>query len=173
VVVTTGPSGAQLDGTVSVRDAALLFASLRALHRAGIAHRDLRPQNLFVSQKAAGFRSLDAAVPAASELARRLDLAQALATLAAFIAALRAVGVHPAILPAAVVYLAGNAVGSAAPTPGGIGGVEAVLAAGLTAIGIPAHEAIPAVLLFRVATFWLPIPAGWIAYLLLQRRGVL
>jgi glycosyltransferase 2 family protein len=72
-----------------------------------------------------------------------------------------------------VVYLAGNAVGSAAPTPGGIGGVEAVLAAGLTAIGIPAHEAIPAVLLFRVATFWLPIPAGWIAYLLLQRRGVL
>jgi uncharacterized membrane protein YbhN (UPF0104 family) len=457
VLVTTGPSGAQLDGTVSVQDAALLFASLRALHHAGIAHRDLRPENLFISGKAAGFRSLDAAVPAASELARRLDLAQALATLAqavgppgaiealrqgygtvderavaavlqpvalapwgwramraaqaslnevrnellgpggvvptarlerfrwrtvltaialtvaaylligelsgadilgtlshanpgwfavavlgsavtylaaaenlaafvpkhlslvrgfgvqlstafigmampptvghvavnarylhrqdvdegtisaavtmsqvvnvvttvlllivfglltgsglsrfkiapgtdlliglaaivgviiilvavpqtraklteivwphlrslgprlldavshparlaisasanllltaaylvAFIAALRAVGIHPAILPAAVVYLAGNAVGSAAPTPGGIGGVEAVLAAGLTAIGIPAHEAIPAVLLFRVATFWLPIPAGWIAYLLLQRRGVL
>ena len=82
VLVTTGPSGAQLDGTVSVRDAALLFASLRALHHAGIAHRDLRPENLFMSEKAAGFRSLDAAVPAASELARRLDLAQALATLA-------------------------------------------------------------------------------------------
>jgi glycosyltransferase 2 family protein len=95
------------------------------------------------------------------------------AYLVAFIAALRAVGVHPPILPAAVVYLTGNAVGSAAPTPGGIGGVEAVLAAGLTAIGIPAHEAIPAVLLFRVATFWLPIPAGWVAYLVLQRRHVL
>jgi glycosyltransferase 2 family protein len=95
------------------------------------------------------------------------------AYLVAFIAALRAVGVHPPLLPVAVVYLAGNAVGSAAPTPGGIGGVEAVLAAGLTAIGIPAHDAIPAVLLFRVATFWLPIPAGWVAYLLLRRRGVL
>jgi glycosyltransferase 2 family protein len=95
------------------------------------------------------------------------------AYLVAFIAALRAVGVHPAILPAAIVYLAGNAVGSAAPTPGGIGGVEAVLAAGLTPIGVPAHEAIPAVLLFRVATFWLPIPAGWVAYVLLQRRDVL
>jgi len=95
------------------------------------------------------------------------------AYLVAFIAALRAVGAHPALLPAALVYLAGNAVGSAAPTPGGIGGVEAVLAAGLTAIGIPAHEAIPAVLLFRVATFWLPIPAGWVAYVLLRRRGVL
>ena len=91
----------------------------------------------------------------------------------ALIAALRSVGAHPAILATAVVFLAGNAVGAATPTPGGIGGVEAVLAAGLTAIGIPAHEAIPAVLLFRMATFWLPIPAGWVSYLVLQRRGVL
>ena len=91
----------------------------------------------------------------------------------ALVAALRSVGAHPAILAAAVVFLAGNAVGSATPTPGGLGGVEAVLAAGLTAIGIPAHEAIPAVLLFRMATFWLPIPAGWVSYLVLQRRGVL
>ena len=457
VLATTGPSGAPLDGTVTAADATLLFASLRALHHSGIAHRDVRPASLFVSGKTAGFRSLDAAVPAASELGRRLDLAQALATLApavgapgalsalregygpvdatalagvlqpgalapwgwramrasqaclnevraellgpgtsdvpaarlerfrwrtvltavaltiaaylligefsgadilgtlshaspgwfavavlasavtylaaaenlaafvprrlsllrgfavqlstafigvalpptvghvavnarylhhedvdessiaaavalsqivnvvttvlllvifglltgsglsrfkiapgadvliglaviagvivvlaavpqtrrrltgivwphlrsigprlldaiahplrlalsmganlvltaaylvAFIAALWAIGAHPAILPAAVVYLAGNAVGSAAPTPGGIGGVEAVLAAGLTAIGIPGHEAIPAVLLFRVATFWLPIPAGGLAYLVLRRRGI-
>ena len=91
----------------------------------------------------------------------------------ALIAALRSVGAHPAILAAAVVFLAGNAVGSATPTPGGLGGVEAVLAAGLTAIGIPAHEAIPAVLLFRMATFWLPIPAGWVSFQVLQRRGVL
>jgi uncharacterized membrane protein YbhN (UPF0104 family) len=95
------------------------------------------------------------------------------AYLVAFIAALRAVGVHPAILPTAVVYLAGNAVGSAAPTPGGLGGVETVLSAGLTAIGIGAHQALPAVILFRVATFWLPIPAGWVSYLVLRRRGVL
>jgi glycosyltransferase 2 family protein len=95
------------------------------------------------------------------------------AYLLAFMAALWAVGAHPAILPAAVVYLAGNAVGSAAPTPGGLGGVEAVLVAGLTAMGIPAAEAISGVLVFRVATFWLPIPAGWLSYLWLQRRGTL
>ena len=82
VLVTTVPPGPPLDAGVSVTDAALLFASLRALHRSGIAHRDLRPENLLVSGKSAGFRSLDAAVPAASELARRLDLGQALATLA-------------------------------------------------------------------------------------------
>jgi uncharacterized membrane protein YbhN (UPF0104 family) len=29
------------------------------------------------------------------------------------------------------------------------------------------------VLVFRVATFWLPIPAGWLAYLGLQRHGTL
>ncbi|MGH3158357.1 MAG: lysylphosphatidylglycerol synthase domain-containing protein, partial [Streptosporangiaceae bacterium] len=95
------------------------------------------------------------------------------AYLLAFIAALRAVGAHPAILPAAVVYLAGNAVGSAAPTPGGLGGVEAVLVAGLSAMGIPAAEAISGVLVFRVATFWLPIPAGWLSYLWLRHRGTL
>lgn len=95
------------------------------------------------------------------------------AYLVAMLAALWSVGAHPPILATAVVYLAGNAVGAAAPTPGGIGGVEAVLAAGLTAIGIPAHQAIAAVLIFRTATFWLPIPVGWISYLELRRRDIL
>jgi glycosyltransferase 2 family protein len=121
-----------------------------------------------------GPRLLDAVShPLRLALSAAANLVLTFSYLVAFIAALHAVGAHPAILPAAVVYLAGNAVGAAAPTPGGIGGVEAVLAAGLTAIGIPAHEAIPAVLLFRVATFWLPIPAGWVSYVLLQRRGIL
>jgi uncharacterized membrane protein YbhN (UPF0104 family) len=47
------------------------------------------------------------------------------------------------------------------------------MVAGLTAIGTPAHEAVPAVLLFRVATFWLPIPAGWISFMILERKGTL
>jgi glycosyltransferase 2 family protein len=101
------------------------------------------------------------------------NLLLTVAYLLAFIAALRAVGAHPAILPAAVVYLAGNTVGSLAPTPGGLGGVEAVLAAGLTAMGIPAAEAISGVLIFRIATFWLPIPAGYLCYLWLRHRGTL
>jgi uncharacterized membrane protein YbhN (UPF0104 family) len=29
------------------------------------------------------------------------------------------------------------------------------------------------VLLFRMVTFWLPIPLGWISYEVLHRRGVL
>ena len=119
-------------------------------------------------------RLLDAVShPLRLALSAGANLVLTTAYLVAFIAALLAVGAHPPILACAVVYLAGNAVGSAAPTPGGLGGVEAVLVAGLTAIGIPAHEAIPAVLIFRFATFWLPIPVGWISYTVLRRREVL
>jgi uncharacterized membrane protein YbhN (UPF0104 family) len=93
--------------------------------------------------------------------------------LLAFFASLYAVGARPAILPAAVIYLAGNFVGSAAPTPGGVGGVEGVLTLGLVGMGIPSAEALSGILVFRVATFYLPIPAGWLAYLGLQRSGTL
>src|SRR6202034_2653470 len=68
VLLTVVPSGPPLGDAVTVPQAASLFASLRTLHNAGIAHRDLRAVNLFVSEKSAGFRSLDASVAAASEL---------------------------------------------------------------------------------------------------------
>lgn len=91
----------------------------------------------------------------------------------ALYASLLAVGAHPSVLGVAAIYLAGNTVGAAAPTPGGLGAVEVVLSAGLTAVGIPAHEAVSAVVLYRLATFWLPIPAGWISYRFLLRSGTL
>jgi uncharacterized membrane protein YbhN (UPF0104 family) len=74
------------------------------------------------------------------------------------------------IATVAVIYLAGSAIGSAAPTPGGLGAVEAALAAGLTAAGLPSVTAVSAVLLFRLVTFWLPVLPGWLAFGTLQRR---
>lgn len=71
----------------------------------------------------------------------------------------------------AVVYLAGASVAAAAPTPGGIGAVEAALAAGLTALGLESEVAIPAVFLYRLATFWVPVLPGWLGFTILQRRG--
>lgn len=73
----------------------------------------------------------------------------------------------------AVVYLAGAAVASAAPTPGGLGAVEIALSTGLTASGMGSAAAVSSVLLFRVATFWAPVPLGWVALHVLQRKGVL
>ncbi|MEV6819285.1 lysylphosphatidylglycerol synthase transmembrane domain-containing protein [Nocardiopsis dassonvillei] len=80
-------------------------------------------------------------------------------------------GAQVSLVAVAVVFLAGNAIGSAAPTPGGLGAVEAALIGGLTTVaGVPAAVALPAVLLFRLLTFWLPVLPGWGAFSYLQRR---
>jgi uncharacterized protein (TIRG00374 family) len=96
---------------------------------------------------------------------------------AAYIACLdvsiRALGSSIPIASVAVVYLTGSALGSLVPTPGGLGAVEAALSAGLTAAGLPGATAVSVVLLYRVLTFWLPVPLGWIALKYLERRNAL
>jgi glycosyltransferase 2 family protein len=72
-----------------------------------------------------------------------------------------------------LVYLTGSAIGSIIPTPGGLGAVEAALTAGLTAAGMPGASAASAVLLFRLLTFWLPVPFGWGALKYLEREQAL
>ncbi|MGP3688340.1 lysylphosphatidylglycerol synthase transmembrane domain-containing protein [Streptomyces sp. IBSNAI002] len=87
-------------------------------------------------------------------------------------ASIRAFGDGQAISYAsiAVVFLAGNALGSAAPTPGGMGAVEGALTVGLVAVGLQYDVAFSAVLLFRAMTFWLPVLPGWIAFNFLTRK---
>jgi glycosyltransferase 2 family protein len=87
---------------------------------------------------------------------------------------LRAVGTHANFFAIAVVYLTGSALGSIVPTPGGLGAVEIALAGGLTTIAhVSGAYALSAVLLFRLITFWLPIPVGWVALNWLQRHDAL
>jgi uncharacterized membrane protein YbhN (UPF0104 family)/tRNA A-37 threonylcarbamoyl transferase component Bud32 len=71
------------------------------------------------------------------------------------------------------VYLTGSALAQAAPTPGGIGAAEAALITGLTAFGLEAAIAVPAVFLYRLATFWLPVLPGYLSYKRLERLGAL
>ncbi|WP_282694204.1 lysylphosphatidylglycerol synthase transmembrane domain-containing protein [Streptomyces sp. CC208A] len=73
----------------------------------------------------------------------------------------------------AVVFLAGNALGSAAPTPGGIGAVEGALTLGLVTVGLPIEVATPAVLLYRLLTLWLPVLPGWLCFNWLTKREAL
>jgi uncharacterized membrane protein YbhN (UPF0104 family) len=96
-----------------------------------------------------------------------------LAYIAALWFAVHAFNGHVDAVAVGVVYLAGGALGSLAPTPGGLGAVEAALSTGLAAAGMPTAAAVSAVLLYRVATFWLPVPSGWVAMHWLQRRGAL
>jgi glycosyltransferase 2 family protein len=72
-----------------------------------------------------------------------------------------------------VVYLVGATVGQVAPTPGGLGAVEAALTAGLAGVGVDGGIALSAVLLFRIFTFWLPTIPGWFSFNDLIKRGML
>jgi uncharacterized protein (TIRG00374 family) len=69
------------------------------------------------------------------------------------------------------VYFTGTTLGSIIPTPGGLGAMEAALTAGLTAAGVPGAVAVSAVLLYRLLTFWLPVPVGWVAMRYLERNN--
>jgi uncharacterized protein (TIRG00374 family) len=82
-------------------------------------------------------------------------------------------GTSLSIASVAVVFLAGNALGSAAPTPGGVGAVDVTLTVGLIAVGLPSEVAAPSVLLYRLLTLWLPVLPGWLAFNHLTRKGAL
>ncbi|GAA2929286.1 lysylphosphatidylglycerol synthase domain-containing protein [Streptomyces thioluteus] len=86
---------------------------------------------------------------------------------------IRAFGGDMSYASVAVIFLAGNALGSAAPTPGGVGAVEGVLIGALTLAGLPADIATPAVLLYRLLTFWLPVLPGWLCFNQLTRKGAI
>lgn len=99
------------------------------------------------------------------------NLLMSLGYVLAFYAALRAFGFSLAIVNTAVIYLVGNTLGALLPTPGGLGGIEGALVAGLSAAGIPVAIATTVTLLFRLVTYWLRIPFGWMAMKSLERRN--
>jgi glycosyltransferase 2 family protein len=76
----------------------------------------------------------------------------------------------PTPAPATSMATAPQSTVAGAPT---LGGVEAALIAGLTATGVPNELAVPAVLVYRVATFWLPVLPGWLVFTLPTRRDVI
>ncbi|MCV7402190.1 flippase-like domain-containing protein [Mycobacterium fragae] len=76
-------------------------------------------------------------------------------------ASVEAFGGHATFVTVTVVTMVGGTLASAAPTPGGVGAVEAALIGGLAAFGVPAAVGVPSVLLYRVLTCWLPVFIGW------------
>lgn len=69
-----------------------------------------------------------------------------------------------------IVFSFGVALGSATPTPGGLGGVEAGLVAGLVAYHADSAAALAAVLVYRLISYWLPLAVGAVALVVSQRR---
>jgi uncharacterized protein (TIRG00374 family) len=71
----------------------------------------------------------------------------------------------PVIVMAYFVGFLGNLL----PLPGGIGGVDGGMIGAFAAFGVPLPLVVPAVLAYRVLTFWLPTIPGAIAYFQLRR----
>jgi uncharacterized protein (TIRG00374 family) len=82
-----------------------------------------------------------------------------------------ALGGHLPFVQVGAVYLGGHLVASAAPVPGGLGALEAALVAGLSALGMPVGAAASAVLIYRLLTYWLTIPVGWVSLKIAEQRG--
>lgn len=121
----------------------------------------------------------------ASELVRRpgrvtaAALASAATTVvlsAGFLLCVDAWGSAATPLPAGAlvaVYLVAAAIGGATPLPPFLGATEAALVGGLVLGGYSSASAILCVVVFRVLTYWLPLPVGVLAAHHLRRANML
>lgn len=110
---------------------------------------------------------------------RRLALAIVFAALltlsnvASFWLSCWAVGISISFMAAFLVFTFGVVLMTATPTPGGLGGAEAALVAGLLTQQVAAAPALAAVLLYRLVSFWLGLPVGAAALLPIQAKHLL
>jgi uncharacterized protein (TIRG00374 family) len=88
----------------------------------------------------------------------------------ALVACLRAVGAEPRPSLVLLAFVAASFLAMIPLTPGGLGFVEAGLTGMLALADVAASAAVVATLAYRLVSFWLPIPAGALAYGLFRRR---
>ena len=83
---------------------------------------------------------------------------------ASLVAALVAFDAHARPADVLLAFVVSQALAIVPITPGGVGFVDAGLTAMLVLIGIPADTALIGTLLYRLFSFWLPIPIGAFAW---------
>lgn len=74
------------------------------------------------------------------------------------------------ILDAALVYAVAAISKTAVPTPGGLGAVEVSMGAALSGLGIEQGTAFAVIVLYRLTTFWLPVPFSYLAYRYITKK---
>ncbi len=95
-----------------------------------------------------------------------------LANVIAFWASMLAFGADISFPKAGAMYIIATTIGSAVPTPGGVGGVEAALTAALIAYGVDNATAAAIVLFYRTLTLWLPTVPGYGFFRYTQAKGI-
>jgi putative heme transporter len=86
------------------------------------------------------------------------------------LAALEAVDARPRLSLALLAYCTAQVLAQVPVTPGGLGVVEAGLTGTLALAGVPAAAAAVATLAYRLASYWLPLPVGAVAWVVHRRR---
>lgn len=87
----------------------------------------------------------------------------------ALYACAQSLGTPISLTLALITYVLGNTLGGLIPTPGGLGGVDAGLYAGLVLGGVDGTEALSIVLLYRLITYWLAIIPGFLFFISLRK----
>src|SRR5690606_18395826 len=85
------------------------------------------------------------------------------AGLVAFVLSARALGVTESAAVLCLLFMTANTVAAAAPTPGGVGAIEAALVTVLTSVGVESGQAISVVVVFRALTYWFPVLPAYLA----------
>jgi putative heme transporter len=88
----------------------------------------------------------------------------------ALLCVLAALSLNPEPAFVLLAFAAASILGMIPLTPGGLGFVEAGLAGLLVLAGVGAGDAAVATLAYRLVSFWLPLPAGVVAWWLARRR---
>jgi undecaprenyl-diphosphatase len=126
----------------------------------------------FIKQSAASIASL-ARSPSKLLLLFGGSAGVTLAYIAALAASVAAYHGGVSFAEVGAVYLGSALLAAAAPTPGGLGALEAALVAGFTGVGMESGVAVAVVLSYRLVTYWLPILPGWISFHVLERKNLI
>lgn len=177
LLVAVAWGGTQGVGDFSLPDASWLLgaaAVVMAVLGAALTHRGLRRRILGPLREAVttAAGSIGAVLTNPVRVAQLLggSIGITLSYLVSMVAAVEAFGGGPSINQVAVGYLVAGALAAVAPTPGGLGAFEAAMITALTGFGMSSGAAVSATLSFRLATYWLPILPGWVAFTWMQHN---
>lgn len=81
-----------------------------------------------------------------------------------------AMGISLSFADVAIIFSVGLLAGSLIPSPGGVGGAEAGVTAGLIVYGVSPDKALAAALLYRLVSYWIPLIIGLIAFFTAQKK---
>jgi len=96
-----------------------------------------------------------------------------LAYVVCLFAAMKMVGLELGLTAAVLAYVTAIIAKSAIPTPGGLGPLEIAMVAAFASFGVPKGDAFSVVILYRLATYWVPIPLSLLAYKWLTRKQLI